>query len=37
MFFFVVFVVLVERVLIAPAERRVFAWRDPAGAREQTS
>ena len=32
MFFFVIFVILVERVLIAPLERRVFAWRDPAGA-----
>jgi NitT/TauT family transport system permease protein len=37
MFFFVVFVVLVERLLIAPAERRVFRWRDPAGARERVS
>ena len=34
MFYFVIFVVTVERVLIAPLERRVFAWRDPAGARE---
>jgi NitT/TauT family transport system permease protein len=34
MFFFVIFVVTVERVLITPLERRVFAWRDPAGARE---
>lgn len=32
MFFFVIFVILVERALIAPLERRVFAWRDPAGA-----
>ncbi len=37
MFFFVAFVVLVERLLIAPAERRVFRWRDPAGARERVS
>ncbi|HET9672250.1 MAG TPA: ABC transporter permease subunit [Actinomycetota bacterium] len=37
MFFFVLFVVLVERLLIAPAERRVFAWRDPAGARERVT
>jgi NitT/TauT family transport system permease protein len=35
MFFFVIFVILVERLLIAPAERRVFAWRDPAGARRE--
>jgi NitT/TauT family transport system permease protein len=34
MFYFVIFVILVERILITPAERRVFAWRDPAGARE---
>ncbi|MGH2679804.1 MAG: ABC transporter permease, partial [Actinomycetota bacterium] len=37
MFFFVIFVILVERLLIAPLERKVFAWRDPAGAREQVS
>jgi NitT/TauT family transport system permease protein len=37
MFFFVIFVILVERLLITPLERRVFAWRDPAGAREQVS
>jgi ABC-type nitrate/sulfonate/bicarbonate transport system permease component len=37
MFFFVLFVIAVERLLIAPAERRVFAWRDPAGARERVS
>jgi NitT/TauT family transport system permease protein len=37
MFFFVLFVILVERLLIAPAERRVFRWRDPAGARERVS
>lgn len=34
MFFFVIFVIAVERLLIAPLERRVFLWRDPAGARE---
>jgi NitT/TauT family transport system permease protein len=34
MFFFVIFVVAVERVLIAPLERRVFSWRDPSGTRE---
>jgi NitT/TauT family transport system permease protein len=34
MFYFVIFVIAVERILITPAERRVFAWRDPAGARE---
>lgn len=37
MFFFVLFVILVERLLIAPAERRVFRWRDPAGARERVA
>lgn len=37
MFFFVVFVVLVERALITPLERRVFAWRDPAGARREAA
>jgi NitT/TauT family transport system permease protein len=37
MFFFVIFVVLVERLLIAPLERRVFAWRDPAGARGEAA
>jgi NitT/TauT family transport system permease protein len=36
MFFFVIFVVLVERLLITPAEKRVFAWRDPAGAKRET-
>src|SRR5918996_366232 len=36
-FFFVLFVILVERVLITPLERRVFAWRDPAGSRERVS
>lgn len=37
MFFFVIFVILVERVLITPLERRVFAWRDPAAARREAS
>jgi NitT/TauT family transport system permease protein len=37
MFFFVIFVILVERVLITPAERKVFAWRDPAGTRERVT
>jgi NitT/TauT family transport system permease protein len=37
MFFFVIFVILVERLLITPLERRVFAWRDPAGARERVA
>jgi NitT/TauT family transport system permease protein len=37
MFFFVIFVILVERLLITPLERKVFAWRDPAGARERVS
>ena len=37
MFFFVFFVILVERVLISPLERKVFAWRDPAGMRESVS
>jgi hypothetical protein len=30
-------VILVERVLITPAERKVFAWRDPAGTRERVT
>jgi NitT/TauT family transport system permease protein len=34
MFYFVIFVITVERLLITPLEHRVFAWRDPAGARE---
>jgi NitT/TauT family transport system permease protein len=37
MFFFVIFVILVERLLITPLERKVFAWRDPAGARERVA
>jgi NitT/TauT family transport system permease protein len=37
MFFFVIFVIVVERFLIAPLERRVFRWRDPAGIRESTA
>jgi hypothetical protein len=36
MFFFVLFVVTVERVLITPLEHRVFTWRDPAGARRES-
>jgi NitT/TauT family transport system permease protein len=32
MFFFVIFVILIERLMIAPAERRIFRWRSPAGA-----
>jgi len=34
MFYFVIFVISAERLLITPLERRVFAWRDPAGVRE---
>ena len=34
MMFFVIFIVIVERVLLAPAERRIFAWRNPGRARE---
>lgn len=37
MFFFVIFVVLVERFMIAPLERRVFAWRDPGAARGEAA
>jgi NitT/TauT family transport system permease protein len=29
MFFFVIFVILIERVLLLPAERRIFSWRNP--------
>jgi NitT/TauT family transport system permease protein len=29
MMFFVIFVIAVERVLLLPAERRIFAWRNP--------
>jgi NitT/TauT family transport system permease protein len=32
MFFFVIFVILIERLMIAPVEHRVFRWRNPAGA-----
>jgi NitT/TauT family transport system permease protein len=32
MMFFVIFVIVIERVLLAPAERRVFAWRNPGRA-----
>jgi NitT/TauT family transport system permease protein len=34
MIFFVIFVIVVERVLLAPAERRIFAWRNPGQAKE---
>jgi NitT/TauT family transport system permease protein len=34
MMFFVIFVVVIERVLLAPAERRIFAWRNPGAARD---
>ncbi len=34
MMFFVFFVIVVERVLLAPAERRVFAWRNPGAAKD---
>ena len=29
MMFFVVFIVIIERLLLLPAERRIFAWRNP--------
>jgi NitT/TauT family transport system permease protein len=29
MFFFVIFVILIERILLLPAERRIFSWRNP--------
>jgi len=29
MMFFVVFIILIERVLLLPGERRIFAWRNP--------
>jgi NitT/TauT family transport system permease protein len=34
MMFFVIFVIVIERVLLAPAERRIFAWRNPGAARD---
>jgi NitT/TauT family transport system permease protein len=34
MMFFVIFIIVVERVLLAPAERRIFAWRNPGTARD---
>lgn len=34
MMFFVIFVILIERVVLAPAERRVFAWRNPGAAKD---
>jgi NitT/TauT family transport system permease protein len=32
MMFFVIFVIVIERLLLAPAERRIFAWRNPGRA-----
>jgi NitT/TauT family transport system permease protein len=34
MMFFVIFVIVIERVLLAPAERRIFAWRNPGQAKD---
>ena len=34
MMFFVIFVIVIERVLLAPAERRIFAWRNPGRAKD---
>ena len=34
MMFFVIFVIVVERLLLAPAERRIFAWRNPGMAED---
>jgi NitT/TauT family transport system permease protein len=34
MMFFVIFVIVVERLLLAPAERRIFAWRNPGRAKD---
>jgi NitT/TauT family transport system permease protein len=36
MMFFVIFVIVIERLLLAPAERRIFAWRNPGRASEST-
>jgi NitT/TauT family transport system permease protein len=36
MMFFVIFVIVIERLLLAPAERRIFAWRNPGRATEST-
>ena len=32
MMFFVIFILVIERLLLAPAERRIFAWRNPGRA-----
>jgi NitT/TauT family transport system permease protein len=32
MMFFVIFVIIVERLILAPTERRLFVWRSPGGA-----
>jgi NitT/TauT family transport system permease protein len=34
MMFFVIFIVIVERLLLAPSERRIFAWRNPGAAKD---
>lgn len=34
MMFFVIFVIVIERLVLAPLERRIFAWRDPSGRNE---
>lgn len=34
MMFFVIFVIVIERLVLAPLERRIFAWRDPSGRSE---
>lgn len=34
MMFFVIFVIVIERLLLAPAERRIFAWRNPGRAKD---
>jgi NitT/TauT family transport system permease protein len=31
MFFFVIFVIIIERLVLVRLERRIFAWRNPAG------
>jgi NitT/TauT family transport system permease protein len=36
MMFFVIFVIVIERLLLAPAERRIFAWRNPGRAGDST-
>jgi NitT/TauT family transport system permease protein len=37
MFFFVIFVIAVERLMIAPFERWVFRWRRAGGARDESA